>query len=488
MPKYILIASVFALLLSPMFADFARAEGPVPAENSLQLERQLLERASADEQQKKDIVSKAIEAPSDPPISWRFTKMPLDMFKTTLADQSIVLEMRNVPDSLKTVTINWTGADVGDALKTAFPFCSVDYRAYKYVVDCMVTRKIRLPLNYSVDAVNLSAAVEQSTSTGTTGTNGVTSSSQPQPQQNSAAKNSGDVTVTRNLDYYKNVMDEIKKLLSKQGSLSISQAGGFILVHDFAENVESVEKYVQSDTAAMEQVKFQVRLVRVTLNRGHEFGIDWNQVLSNSFLKNLTVNVTSTNLLSTNPVITAALGNGAWNVVAKAISTYGDLSVVHNWDVVAKGGASVTLKDVTDIPYISDVQTSQSTVSTIITPSFSSQEVGLKIVFDFTKDRDEVNINGVIDISSVLEYKQFTVSGFNVQRPSVMKNFVHFQSKAYLGESLIVSGFKVDQDDKQSQSIPAISKIPLIGWLFGHDQVAKLKDEYLVIITPVGVL
>jgi len=149
---------------------------------------------------------------------------------------------------------------------------------------------------------------------------------------------------------------------------------------------------------------------------------------------------------------------------------------------------SVTLKDVTDIPYISDVQTSQSTVSTIITPSFSSQEVGLKIVFDFTKDRDEVNINGVIDISEVLSYTQFTVSGFNVERPSVKKNFVHFQSKAYLGESLIVSGFKIDQGNKQSQSIPAISKIPLVGWLFGHDQVAKLKDEYLVIITPIGVL
>ncbi|MBE0427209.1 MAG: hypothetical protein IBX72_11280 [Nitrospirae bacterium] len=473
----------FLFLCLPLYAEESktRTEQEILAE-SLQKEKQLIEESKAKEQEKKDIILNAIERPSEPEIQWKFNRMPLDIFVNTLSDQGIVLEMRNIPESIKNVTVNWKGYDIKDALKSIFPACYIDHQMYKYVVDCMITKKIRLPFTYSVSSLNVSAAIDPSGSTtgSTIGTPGVYTGS-------ASSRSTEDYVMTRDFNYYKLVFEEAKKLLSKSGTLSVSYAGGFVMVKDYMENVEAVERFITSELNAVEQVKFQVKLVKVTLKRGHEYGIDWNHVLSNALTKNITLSVSSAGNV-TNPVLALAGGKQNWDFIVNAMSSYGDISVVHNWDVVAKGGETVILKHVTNIPYVSDVQTSQSTVSTITTPSFSSQEVGLKIIFDFTKSRDEININGVIDVSAVKEFKQFQVAEYNVERPSITKDFVRFQSKAYLGESLIVSGFKIDSEDKESRSIPLVSKIPVIGWIFGYDKKAQEKEEYLVIITPVGAL
>lgn len=440
------------------------------------------------EQEKKRKVIESIESPKAPEIQWRFFKMPLDVFFNTLADQGIVVETRNIPATIKTVTVNWKGYDIRDGLKAVFPSCNVEFEGGRYVIDCMITRKIRLPFTYSVSNLNVSAAVEGSTQSGVTAGNTSTSAFGGASATSGSRSGGGaDYVMTRNFDYYKTVETESKKLLSKEGTISVSQAGGFVVVRDFPQNVEAVEKFILSELSSTDQVKFQVKLVKVSLKRGHEYGIDWNHVLSNFATKNLTLSITSAGNVS-NPVLSLGGGKQNWDFLVKAVSEYGDMSVLHSWDVVAKGGETVILKHVTDIPFISDVQTSQSSVSTITTPSFSSQEVGLKIIFDFTKNRDEININGIIDVSSVVEFKQFSVSGFNIERPSIMKDFVRFQSKAYLGESLLVSGFKVNTEDSNSRSIPGVSKIPVIGWLFGYDKEVKEKNEYLVIITPEGVL
>jgi hypothetical protein len=467
----------FSLFLFPAIVNAEQIESEKDLlSDSLQKEKQLLEESKAKEQEKKDLILNAIEKPAEPEIQWKFNRMPLDIFVNTLSDQGIVLEMRNIPEGIKNVTVNWKGYDIKDALKSIFPACNVDYKIYKYVVDCMITKKIRLPFTYSVSSLNVSAAINASSGdVSTGGTHGA-------PSHGAA-----DYVMNRDFNYYKLVFEEAKKLLSKSGTLSVSYAGGFVMVKDYMENVEAVEKFITSELSSVEQVKFQVKLVKVTLKRGHEYGIDWNHVLSNALTKNITLSVSGAGNV-TNPVLTLAGGKQNWDFLVNAMSTYGDVSVVHNWDVVAKGGETVILKHITSIPYVSEVQTSQSTVSTITIPSFSSQEVGLKIIFDFTKNRDEININGIIDVSAVKEFKQFEVAGYNVERPSVSKDFVRFQSKAYLGESLIVSGFKINTEDRESRSIPVISKIPVIGWIFGYDKKIQDKTEYLAIITPVGAL
>lgn len=479
---FILMVTLFLLgMMSTVYAEEKMESEKKLLVDSLEQEKKLLEESKAKEEEKKGIILNAIERPLEPEIQWKFNRMPLDLFVNTLSDQGIVLEMRNIPESVKSITVNWKGYDIKDALRSVFPACNVDYQIYKYVVDCMITKKIRLPFTYSISSLNVSASIN-------TESGGISAAkTQGTYTGSTSLQEATDYVMSRNFDYYKLVFEEAKKLLSKHGTLSVSYAGGFVVVKDYMENVEAVEKFITSELAAVEQVKFQVKLVKVALKRGHEYGIDWNHVLSNALTKNITLSVSSAGSVA-NPVLTLAGGKANWDFLVNAMSTYGDVSVVHNWDVIAKGGETVILKHITSIPYVSEVQTSQSTVSTITTPSFSSQEVGLKIIFDFTKNRDEININGIIDVSAVKEFKQFEVAGYSVERPSVTKDFVRFQSKAYLGESLIVSGFKIDTEDKESKSIPVISRIPVIGWVFGYDKKVQDKTEYLVIITPVGAI
>ena len=52
------------------------------------------------------------------------------------------------------------------------------------------------------------------------------------------------------------------------------------------------------------------------------------------------------------------------------------------------------------------------------------------------------------------------------------------------GETIMLAGLITDSASKTSSGIPGLSRIPILGGLFGQQGTSKERDELVVLITP----
>jgi type IV pilus assembly protein PilQ len=52
------------------------------------------------------------------------------------------------------------------------------------------------------------------------------------------------------------------------------------------------------------------------------------------------------------------------------------------------------------------------------------------------------------------------------------------------GDTTVIGGIYVSQEQAQVDGVPGVSKIPLLGWLFKRDAVNDSSRELLIFITP----
>ena len=52
------------------------------------------------------------------------------------------------------------------------------------------------------------------------------------------------------------------------------------------------------------------------------------------------------------------------------------------------------------------------------------------------------------------------------------------------GETVVLAGLISDSTNRGSSGIPGLSRIPVIGGLFGQQASGKSRDELVILITP----
>ena len=77
------------------------------------------------------------------------------------------------------------------------------------------------------------------------------------------------------------------------------------------------------------------------------------------------------------------------------------------------------------------------------------------------------------------------LTGSNVGNlPIVSKSTIDTQALIDQGQSLLIAGYTVDQDDRSESGIPVLSKIPVIGSLFRFKHHQGQKFQRLFLLTP----
>jgi hypothetical protein len=419
----------------------------------------------------REIVNNAVKESGK--VVWDFTDYPSKKFKRELFLSGInVVYLDVVPDR---VTIQYEGVSIVKGLQLAFPNCNVRQKdSNTYIVKCLVTKMFHLPLVFTESEFNISSGDSINTESGASESS----------SSGSSGSDSGDFKVYKKFSYYSLLEKQIRKFLSKDGSYSISHAAGFISVTDHKLNIERVSDFLNSEFSLTKNVKFKVRLLRVELNDGYDYGIDWNKIISNGLFKNLNISISGTTSVA-NPVVSITGGQENMLMAIKAIQNYGKVEKIHDWEEISKGGEPVILREVTVYPYISSVSTSQTDTSTLTTPEFKEISIGLKITINHIISEDDIiTLNGVVDTSTLIEFKQFQVMGTNVERPVYTRDFIKFQASIPIGRTIIISGIKLKTEEAKNDTVPLVSQLPVLDWLFGHKKKSRGNVEYLVVVTP----
>lgn len=162
-----------------------------------------------------------------------------------------------------------------------------------------------------------------------------------------------------------------------------------------------------------------------------------------------------------------------------ALQANGVLHVLAEPNVVAASGQTARFLSGGEIPV--PVASAGSQGGSTITIQW--KEFGVKVEFLPTiVDQGVINLMVAPEVSSLDFGNGIVLGGFRV--PALRTRRADTTVELKDGEVLVIGGLMMEEETKKRQQIPILGSIPLLGYFFGHTEIAKSESELLLVVSP----
>lgn len=310
----------------------------------------------------------------------------------------------------------------------------------------------------------------------------------------------------------------VRQLLSKDGTVVVSQSTTSVTVRDRPSNVSLIGNYISNlNHSLSRQVLVKVEILDITLSNAFNFGIDWD-VVKQTLGQQFTLNGNYGTPISITPVlantpnsinalnypILGSINNNmhetAVTAVANALQQQGKVSLVTQPRVVCLNNQVSVIRITSQTGYLASVQqtslaggagstnvNASSTVTSQVTPGEVITGLTLYILPKILKDRIYLQVNA--DLSTLNSIDNISALGSGVasqanptapliQVPNV--TFKQFNQRAVIGsgDTLILAGFKSVRNEADATQL-------LDSQALGGKGAQEQREETIVLITPI---
>lgn len=299
--------------------------------------------------------------------------------------------------------------------------------------------------------------------------------------------NSQNTGVKSQLSVYSNIEKSVLAMLSMHGRVVSSSSTGTMTVVDTPDVLDRVATYIEEQNKLLSrQVTINVTVLRVLLDQGDNYGIQWNLVYENLQSHFGIVNQLATVENATSFSAGILKSSGKWSgtkAIVQALSTQGKVSQETSASVVTLNNQPVPVQVATETTYLKSSQTTLTQLvgaTTTLDPGMVTTGFNMSLL-------PHVLGNGVIqlqfstDISALTSLASYSSNNSSIQTPVVdTRNFLQrVQMKS--NETLIISGFE-QTEDALKRNGTGDPKNMLLG---GSSSATKGKEVIVILITPV---
>jgi len=261
-----------------------------------------------------------------------------------------------------------------------------------------------------------------------------------------------------------------------------------LLVRANALQWKSIRDVIERLDVMPMQVHIEAQVVSVALKGALQYGVSW-------FFDNALTDVdlpypTGRNSFGSYAGGVSPLPNSAGNLlswtflgknaaaIVSALDDATDVRTLSAPSVFTQNNKEASLNVGQRIPIASvSINPNNDSDSTYSTVQYLETGIILKV-------RPRITRDGIVFLDIVQEVSKPTdiegVSG-NVR---IDTNKVHTSAAVPSGETIMLAGLITEGTTKGSTGVPGLSRIPLIGGLFGMQNNSKTRDELVVLITP----
>lgn len=288
-------------------------------------------------------------------------------------------------------------------------------------------------------------------------------------------------------DNFQQIIETLNELKTDDGYVNVDMATSTLFVRDLPRNVADITRYVKDVNKRLTaQVYLDIKIVDFDNDKGDEFGIDWNAVVSELEAGGIATVTTgfSGNLLSglTPTVLTYTRNEGKYSGSEAMIRALRQRGVVLN---VTEPSVLVTNNEVAqivkgeDVTYLASSGSNQTanSNSNILIPG--KIQTGLQLYAVANINLDDMSIVGKISnkFSDIVRIDSVTSGGSLIQTPQESKNefFQTFYAKD--GETILLGGISERRSEYETRST---GMMLLGGQKLGRNQYT----DTLIMITP----
>jgi general secretion pathway protein D len=256
-----------------------------------------------------------------------------------------------------------------------------------------------------------------------------------------------------------------------------------------------IEAAVKKMDIPSRQVMMEVTIATVLLTDEINFGVEWlfkggapsGRGSGGNFITSTPSNPAVPNTGgTTNPALSLAQGfvyiinntnfPGGVQAVLHLLDTYGDTKVIANPHLAALDNQKATIKSGERIP-INQQSIVGSTTNVVTT---TSQYIDTGVLLQVTP---HINAGGLVtmDVQAEVSDPGNFAPG---EAPPINTRSVQTVVGVQSGQTMIMGGLIGETRQNNSQGLPLLSRIPIIGGLFGNQTLTNNRTELIMFITP----
>jgi general secretion pathway protein D len=348
----------------------------------------------------------------------------------------------------------------------------------------------------------------------------ITRLANPKSSKKTAANQTSAAKVTDNTELQDDSMrlqeeyTEFKTLYA--ATVIVNREAGVINVRATGKQHERVHEFIKQ---VMESVKRQVlieaTIVEVRLNDSFQAGIDWSRlnnsinnsgfqlrqqlgpqtnaigIAGNNFSTSINAlgNQTNAGFVAGYLNLNSRIGNIAASI--SLLEQFGNAKVLSSPKLMVLNNQTAVLKVVDNIVYFTvQSQQSQGTVGGVLsTVTTTANTVPVGVVMTVTPQVNaagNVNINVRPTVSRVLGYKSDPNPNLKIESlvPEIQVREMESMLQIMSGNTAVLGGLMQDDIADNTDKVPVLSSIPMLGKLFTGKNAANRKTELVIFMRP----
>lgn len=247
-----------------------------------------------------------------------------------------------------------------------------------------------------------------------------------------------------------------------------------------------IENAIRKLDVIPRQVLVEVMLAEVLLTDNADFGIDWFITLNNNTsgslnsggglpaLRNGTVSPAITNALN----LVQLTGSGDIRAVLNALGRDGRAQVLATPQIMVLDNQKAQIKVGNRISVQTQSQTGAGTTTGTVN-SFTYLETGILLAVT-----PRINSGGLVTLEVNQEVSVPGETPAGNPNPNVNSRSAQTTVVVGSGETVVLGGLISEDNGRSTRGLPLLSKIPILGAMFGTQSFRRSRTELVLVITP----
>jgi type IV pilus assembly protein PilQ len=261
---------------------------------------------------------------------------------------------------------------------------------------------------------------------------------------------------------------QVQGFLSTRGTVKADERTNSLVVRDIAENLVKVDKLIQKLDTQTPQVYIEGKIVESSVANAKNIGVQWDAGQSSATIG---YDIGSSIVQRT----------GVLGLTAKLQLLESDekIKILSSPRIVTLNNQTANIEQATQFPTY--------TITTDPTTHLQTKQVSYQTVHLNLKVTPQITAEGGVILNTEI-LREFAGAPDSIAPETGARSLNSRSAKSTVlvhnGQTAVLGGIYSTDNTASNAGIPILREIPIIGWLFGHDQLTYNKNELLIFLTP----
>ncbi|MCX8026393.1 MAG: hypothetical protein N3A62_00865 [Thermodesulfovibrionales bacterium] len=256
---------------------------------------------------------------------------------------------------------------------------------------------------------------------------------------------------------------------------------------DYSNIIETVKKL----DIIPRQVIIETLIAEITLSDELRFGLEWSlktdlkvtnvKPFKRDVILGGDVSYSASGLDPTKLTGFTFLAKDASGIVRAMLQTLASeskLNVIASPHILAADNREARIQIGDQVPVVTSETNVTGTTNIQRTIQYKDTGTILKV-------RPQINQGGLVSLEINQEVSDYTLKTmYGSEYPVIYKRETSTNVVVQDGETVIIGGLIKDKTDKTQEGLPLLSKIPILGYLFGYTANTNTRTELVILLTP----